>query len=113
MTAGTVEMEERYLGRQLGYANKWWLGMPDEPQSLYEGEQRVITLRSRAAFAETRGLEITRRDNQTWIDRLKKAEMTALDRGLDIFRSQAVIRREILSIEQQLNPHSVRFAGTI
>lgn len=97
-------MKERYLDidSSRGYTDRLERAVRREPQALYEDEQRAISIRARAQFAETRKEENERKDNQQWLERLRRAEMAATSKGVDIFRSQAAIRKEILNIEQRI-----------
>jgi hypothetical protein len=84
---------------EFGYTDRPELAVPWEPEAITEEEQNVISLRARTEFAEVRQDENRRRDNQQWMERLKKAEQAAESKGVNIFRCQAAIRREILNIE--------------
>jgi hypothetical protein len=84
---------------EFGYTDRPELAVPWEPEAITEDEQNVISLRARTEFAEVRRDENRRQDNKLWHERLKKAEQAAESKGVNIFRCQAVIRREILNIE--------------
>lgn len=86
-----------------GYTDQLTAAFPHEPEAVTEFEQQAFSVQARAQFAESRAEENRRRDNQQWMERLRKAEMAAQSKGVDIFRSQATIRKEILNIEQQIN----------
>jgi hypothetical protein len=84
---------------EFGYTDRPELAVPWEPEAITEDEQNVISLRARTEFAEVRRDENRRQDNKLWHERLKKAEQAAESKGVNIFRCQAAIRREILNIE--------------
>lgn len=108
-------MEVRLLHKDSshGYTEQSAMALSAEPEAVTEEEQRVISIRARTGFVETRQAEDRRRDREQWLTRLRKAEMSAESRGIDIFRSQVVIRKEILNIEQRLSGRGTFFGGSL
>ena len=86
-----------------GYTDRVEISMMAEPEAITEAEQMAFSVAARSEFADMRFEENRRRDNHVWLERLRKAEMGAAARGIDIIRNQTVIRREILNMEQRLN----------
>ncbi len=77
--------------------------MRAEPEAVTEAEQHALSVAARGRFASEREVENRRRDNEQWRERLKKVEMRAESKGVDLFRDQAVIRSRILSMERAVN----------
>jgi hypothetical protein len=86
-----------------GYTSRPVLALPREPEAISEEEQVALSVRARAEFADLRRGQNERKDRQMWIDRLRKAEQRASDKGVDIFKPQAQIRQQILAMERMVD----------
>jgi hypothetical protein len=96
----------RLLARQAGkyhpeqYTSSSAASLYGEPEAIREEEQERIALQARTRFAEERAEENARRDAKQWAERLRRAEMRAYSKHIDIYRFQVDVRRAIVAMEE-------------
>jgi hypothetical protein len=97
-----VADDPRLLPRrsELGYVEHPARAMFGEPEAVGESDQRAISVEARARFAETRADELARADSKRWLDRLRKVEMRARSKNVDVHRHVIEIRRQVVLMEE-------------
>jgi hypothetical protein len=96
----------RLLARQAGkrhppqYTSSTAAAMHGEPEAITEEEQAQISLQARAKFADERAEQNARRDAKLWAERLRRVELRARSKGVDVYRYQLEVRRAITEMEQ-------------
>ena len=83
-----------------GYTRSSAVALHGEPEAVSESEQRAISTEARARFTEARADELARVDAKRWCDRLRRVEMRARDRGVDVHRWQIEVRRNVVAMEE-------------
>jgi hypothetical protein len=94
------------LARQAGkrhppqYTSSTAAAMHGEPEAITEEEQAQISLQARTKFADERAEQNARRDAKLWAERLRRVELRARSKGVDVYRYQLEVRRAITEMEQ-------------
>jgi hypothetical protein len=94
----------RLLARrsELGYIPSASQALHGEPEAVSEATQRQLSVEARTKFAEARADPLARADSKRWLDRLRRAEMRARSKGIDIHKMQIEVRRNVVLMEEAI-----------